>query len=168
MQWYDCKSSLVVTCRKANNSLNNTDCIIMVNLRHHDDHVLYFDVEMPSGALDIICEHLKWSTPASLVLQIQATYPNVTAKQVHAAWTEMSKTLWKRDQYQLPSAEILLNEYSNDVDVFNIPVANGVEQLCWGMKKVVSRLKGKVVEINIDATCEYTCFVDIDNQYSSI
>lgn len=168
MHRYDCKSSLVVMCRKADNTPNGTDRVITVNLRHHDDHVPYFDVEMPSGASDIIREHLEWSTPASLVPQIQAAYPNVTAKQVHAAWTEMSETLWKRDQYQLPSAEILLNEYSDDVDVFNIPVADGVEQLCWGMKKVASRLKGKVVEIGIDATCEHTCFADIDNQYSSI
>jgi hypothetical protein len=31
-------------------------------------------------------------------------------------------------------------------------VTDGVEQLCWGMKNVASRLKGKVVEIRIDAT----------------
>ena len=89
-------------------------------------------------------------------------------KQVHAAQTEMSETLWKRDQYQLTFAEILLNEYSVDVDVFEIPVAEGVEQLCWGIKKVVSRLKGKVVEVAINATCECTCFMVIINWYSSI
>ena len=75
----------------------------------------------------------------------------------------MSETLWKRDQYQLTSAEILLNEYSADVDVFEIPVAEGVEQLCWGIKKVASRLMGRVVEVAIDATCECTCFMVIIN-----
>jgi len=94
----------------------------------------YFDVEMPSGASDIIRQHLEWSTPVSLVPQIQTSFPNVTAKQVHAAWTDMSET-------------------SDDVDVFDITVADGVEQLCWGMKKVANRLKGKVVEIGVDATC---------------
>ena len=69
----------------------------------------------------------------------------------------MSETLWKRDQYQLPSAEILLKEYSDDIDVFDIPVADGVEQLCWGMKRVASWLKGMVVEIGIDATCTCSC-----------
>lgn len=118
---------------------------------------------MPSGASDIIREHLEWSTPGSLVEQIQASYPSVTAKQVHTAWTEMSETLWKRDQYQLTSAEILLNEYSADVDVFEIPVAESIEWLCWGIKKVASRLKGKVVEVAIDAACECTCFVVIIN-----
>jgi hypothetical protein len=59
-------------------------------------------------------------------------------------------------EVQLISAaicKILLNEYLDDVDVFNILAADGVEQLCWGMKNVVSRLKGKEVEIRIDATC---------------
>ena len=52
--------------------------------------------------------------------------------------------------------------------MFEIPVAEGVEQLCWGIKKVVSRLKGKVVEVAINATCECTCFMVIINWYSSI
>jgi hypothetical protein len=96
---------------------------------------------------------LEWSTPASLIAKVQNSFPNVTAQQVRTTWTQRSETLWKRDQYQLPSAKILLKEYSNDVDIFDIPVAEGIEQLCWGMKKVASRLKGKVVEIGIDSTC---------------
>ena|SRR5882762_6297099 len=152
MHRYDCNSSLVVTCREC----ASTDRIISVNLQHHDDHIPYFDVEMPSGASDIIRENLEWSTPAALVTKIQDSYPHVTGKQVHAAWTEMSETLWKRAQHQLPLAEILLKEYSDDVDVFEIPTAGGVEQLCWGMKRVSSRLKGMVVEIGIDATCAYS------------
>jgi len=51
MHRYDCDSSLVVMCRKADATLDSSDHIILVNLRHHDDHVPYFDVEMPSGAL---------------------------------------------------------------------------------------------------------------------
>ena len=30
-----------------------------------------------------------------------------------------------------------------------------MDQLCWGMKKFASQLKGKVVEVAVDATCEY-------------
>jgi hypothetical protein len=134
--------------------LKSTDRTVSIHLHHYDDHIPYFDVEMPPGALDMIREDLEWSTPASLGAKIQASYPNVTAKQVHSAWTEMSETLWKRNQYQLPSAEILLKEYSEDVHVFDIPTADGIEQLCWGMKRVESKLKGQIVEIGIDATCE--------------
>ena len=54
---------------------------------------------------------------------------------------------------QLPSGEILLKEYGDDVDVFDIPVEDGVQQPCWGMKKIAAKLKGKVVEIRIHVTC---------------
>ena len=42
----------------------------------------------------------------------------------------MSEMLWKRDHMQLPSAKTLLTEFGDDVDVFEIKVAEGVEQLC--------------------------------------
>lgn len=66
----------------------------------------------------------------------------------------MSETMWKRDKMQLPSAEALLKEFPEDVEVFDIEVADGVEQLAWGMKKILKGLRGKVVEIGIDATCK--------------
>jgi len=48
---------------------------------------------------------------------------------------------------------LLLKEFRNDVDVFDIKVEEGVEQLAWGMKKILAGLKGKVVEIGVDTTC---------------
>jgi hypothetical protein len=110
---------------------------------------------MPPGAAEMIREGLEWSTPATLAPEIQAAYPNVTAQQVHAAWTEMSEILWQRDKMQLPSAELLLKEFGDDVDIFDLPKGDGVEQLCWGMRKIADRLRLKIVEIGIDATCEF-------------
>ena len=36
-------------------------------------------------ALEIIRTNLEWSTPVSMVSQVQGLFPNVTAKQIHAA-----------------------------------------------------------------------------------
>ena len=94
MRRYNCNSSLIVACRKAD-TLNGTNRVISVQLQHHEDHTPYFDVEMPSGASDIICRNLEWSTPGSLVIQIQALYLNVSTNQVRHAWTKMSKTVEK-------------------------------------------------------------------------
>ena len=55
---------------------------------------------------------------------------------------------------QLPSVKMLLEEFDDDVDVFEIDVAEGVQQLSWEMKKILVRLKGNVVEIGMDATCK--------------
>jgi hypothetical protein len=109
---------------------------------------------MPAGAAEIIRNNLEWSTPVALVGRIQEQYPIVTANQIHAAWTTMSEVMWKRDKDQLASAKLLLSELHNDIDVFDIEVDEGVQQVCWGMKKIANLLKGKVVEIAIDATCQ--------------
>ena len=53
------------------------------------------------------------------------------------------------------SAKILLEEYKDDVDLFNIPERDGVEQLCWCMKKILTHSKGKAVEIAVNATCGF-------------
>ena len=55
----------------------------------------------------------------------------------------------------MPSAMTLLAEFKEDVDIFKpIGVPEGVEILAWGMKRIAEPLRGKVVEIGIDATCE--------------
>ncbi|KIK05393.1 hypothetical protein K443DRAFT_3879 [Laccaria amethystina LaAM-08-1] len=65
----------------------------------------------------------------------------------------MSQQYWRRDDLQLPSAEKLLADFGDDVDVFNPQeVPNGVEILCWGMKKIAEPLKGHCVEVGLDAT----------------
>jgi hypothetical protein len=87
-----------------------------------------------------------WESPVSL--------SHVTSAQIHQAWTEMSEVLWKKDPAQLLLAELLLKEHADNVDLFEIEKVEGVEQLCWGMKKIAHWLHGKMVEITIDATCE--------------
>jgi hypothetical protein len=95
---------------------------------------------MPPEAAAIIRENLEWTTPNAMVPKVQSLFPAVTSAQIHSAWTTMSETLWKRDDQQLRSAEILLHEYSGEVDMFDLPKADGVEQLAWGVKKVSDKL----------------------------
>ena len=64
------------------------------------------------------------------------------------------KTIWKH-QLQLPSARKLLEEYSDNIDIFNLPEIDGIEQLAFGMKKIVENLHGEIVELGIDATCKF-------------
>ncbi|KAJ7712298.1 hypothetical protein B0H16DRAFT_1437028 [Mycena metata] len=108
---------------------------------------------MPQGALDMVREHVEWLTPVAMVGKVQAEYPTVTAAQIHRAWMEMSEAFWRRDNLQLPSAAKLLDEHGDDVDVFTpTDVPEGVEMLCWGMKKIAGPLKGKIIEVGVDAT----------------
>jgi len=79
----------------------------------------------------MIHENVKWSTPMSITPKVQAVYPQVMARQVHTAWTQMSEILWKRDKMKLSSVKLLLEELRDEVDVFDIKPAEGIEQLAW-------------------------------------
>jgi hypothetical protein len=59
---------------------------------------------MPAEAAAMIRENVKWQTPGLMVPSIQASFPTVTAQQIHTAWMKMSETIWKRHENQLDSA----------------------------------------------------------------
>jgi len=110
---------------------------------------------MPAEALQIIREQAEWSTPSAMATKIQATYPHIMTGQISSAWRELSETYWRREDAQLPSAMTFLAKCNEDVDIFkSVGVPEGVEILAWGMKRIAEPLRGKVVEIGIDATCE--------------
>ena len=110
---------------------------------------------MPPEALQIICEQAEWSRPSVMITKIQAAYPHITTGQINSAWRELSKTYWRREDAQLPSAMTLLAKFNEDVDIFKpVGIPDSVEILAWGMKRIAEPLRGKVVEIGIDATCE--------------
>lgn len=72
-------------------------------------------------------------------------------------------------QLSYVSAKMLLAEYGDDIDIFEpADIPDGVEMLAWGMKRITEPLKGKVVEIGMDATCEeylelYSIMGEYDN-----
>lgn len=111
---------------------------------------------MPPEALQMIQDLAEWSTPVAMAVKIQLVYPQVTTKQIHAAWREVSQTFWQRDDEQLLSAKKLLAEYGDNVDIFElVGLPEGVEMLAWGMKRIAEPLRGKIAEIGMDATCEW-------------
>ncbi|KAN0128951.1 hypothetical protein V8E53_013213 [Lactarius tabidus] len=127
---------------------------ISIWLEHHMKHTPYYDVSLPPEAMAMIQENIECHCPSKVVKKVLLTHPSVTTKQVHAAWTMMSETLWKRSNEQLASVKVLLGKYQDNVAILDLLEREGVEQITWVMKKVVSPLCGKIVEIGIDATCE--------------
>ena len=151
MKRYPCRSRLVISCRETKDGSTK----IAVRLEHHAKHMNYVDVAMPLGALDIVRENVKWMMPVAMVAKVQVAHPHVTAGQIHTAWTQMSQQYWRRDDLQLPSTAKLLGEFGDEVDVFDPQgIPDGVEILCWGMKKIADPLKGRCIEVGLDATCK--------------
>jgi hypothetical protein len=88
-------------------------------------HTPYYDVSLPPEAAALIRDNLEWFSPHEVTKLVLQTYPSITTNQVHAAWTMMSETLWKRDKEQLPSVKLLLGELENDVAVLDLPRMEG-------------------------------------------
>ncbi|KAF8240168.1 hypothetical protein L208DRAFT_1234445, partial [Tricholoma matsutake] len=135
MHHYYCHSCLRVSCREVDDPSSRQ---ITIYLQHHEGHTPHYDGSY--CRCPFICENLEWTTPNMMIPKIQVLFPAVTAAQIHSTWTTMSESLWKRDDLQLPSVEILLCEYSSEVDVFDLPKVDGTEQVAWGIRKVSDQL----------------------------
>ncbi|KAJ6618385.1 hypothetical protein B0H10DRAFT_1947572 [Mycena sp. CBHHK59/15] len=117
MKRFPCGSKLSIRCQ----AQNNEDMLdVMVQLKHAGKHVGYVDVSMPVEALDMIRENIEWLTPVAMVTKVQAAFPSVTAAQIHRAWMEESKPFWRFDNDQLLSTKKLLEEHTDDIDIFEL------------------------------------------------
>jgi hypothetical protein len=58
-----------------------------------------------------------------------------------------------RNPDQMKSAVTLLEEYEDEVEVFNIEPIEDVKMLAWGLKSIATCIKD-VVEVAMDATCK--------------
>src|SRR6266571_5153565 len=166
MHRYDCKSKLNISYCANPRSEENVHTVT-IWLEHHMAHIPYYNVTLPPEAAALIQENLEWTCPNEITKKVQMTYPSITTNQIHTAWTTMSETLWKRGREQLPSVKALLGELECDVAVLDLPAMEGVEQVAWVMKKIALPLRGKIVEIGIDATCK-RWFSSIRNSRANI
>ncbi|KAJ6543513.1 hypothetical protein B0H10DRAFT_1854054, partial [Mycena sp. CBHHK59/15] len=150
MKRYPCGSKLSISCCTQK---DNEELTITVRLKHVAKHVCYVNVSMPPEALAMIRDNIEWLTSVAMVTKVQATFPTVTAAQIRRAWVELSKPFWCFDDDQLLSTKKVLEEHTDHVDIFEPQdVLEGVEMICWGMKKIATPLKGKVVGIGVDTT----------------
>jgi hypothetical protein len=152
MRRYECQSKLNISVG-TNSSGDEKIRTVTIWLEHRKRHTPYYDVALPPEAAEMIREHLDWTTPNEIARKVKAAYPTVSTMQVHKAWTAMSEMLWKRNADQIASARVLLAEDDN-VDLLTIATTDGVEQVAWVMKRIANALRGKIVEIGIDATCK--------------
>jgi hypothetical protein len=110
---------------------------------------------------------LEWSTPSDLVSQVQATFPQVTAKQIHFAWRKMSQIVWKRQDDPMKSVYQLLEEFQESGTEVNVlhpeGVPEGAEILAFCFPRIIERLQAndqKIEEIGLDATCELILYLN--------
>ena len=148
---YDCRGSLRIS---SINGSTDGQRKVSISVQHGEAHTPYYDVALPEEAAAIIRTEIEHTTPVAMVERVQRLFPQVTAKQIHTAWYKISETQWKRDSSQLTSARLLLADYSDDVDILDVHVPDGVEILAFILKKILEPLQKQIVEAGIDATCK--------------
>ncbi|KAJ7469241.1 hypothetical protein FB451DRAFT_945129, partial [Mycena latifolia] len=106
MDSFPCKGWLHIT-------VNDWDNVAFVNIKHADDHIPYWKIDVPPDIAEIVHQHSKL-TPTQLWDEILKIHPNpsFTRKVIYAIWAEINSSEWKRDPDELKSANILLEEFS--------------------------------------------------------
>ncbi|KAF7300749.1 SWIM-type domain-containing protein [Mycena kentingensis (nom. inval.)] len=151
MERFPCRSRLVIACHSWGVA-DADEHTIFINLRHCFRHDNYEDHSFPAAALAMVLAADEDVTPSALSRRIRKTF-KVSHAQVYNAWREKNEAIWRRDILQIPSARKLLAEFKDDVDLFEPKgVPDDVEILCWGMKAISTRLKGRIEEVAMDAT----------------
>jgi len=126
---------------------------IRITLQHAIQHKTYEDISMPEAALGLIRDYV-FSPPSLITAELQKYWPSISSKQVHDAWSHLTADLWKLDENQITSARKLLEKLGDQVDTWDLDVPEGVVAIGWGMRGIAGKLKDRIVEIALDATCE--------------
>lgn len=152
---------------------DNNITIVTVRLCHVQKHASYEDVRLPKEVFSYIQKNMANFSPSEMMPAIRVKNPTVTVPQVHRAWGTISENTWKLDKDQINSARLFIAKMEKELALLDLEVEEGVEQVAWVNTCVDMRLKGKIVEVAIDATCEckrlgvaYTlliCLVDNTN-----
>ncbi len=90
-------------------------------------------------------------SPAEIFGQLELRNPNITQKQIHYWWTKLMKKKYERNQNQLISTHLLLNE--NNYNIIFMDLNGDVKYIGF-----ITPLFQKLInnnEILVDATCKY-------------
>ncbi|KAF8322383.1 hypothetical protein F5887DRAFT_837317, partial [Amanita rubescens] len=106
MDAFDCHGRLQIV-------LSPNDTVALVKLIHRDDHIPYWNIDVPKDVRDFVHKNPNL-TPQQLwdgILQMHPQ-PKFSRKTIYNLWSEHVSKKWKRDEDEVKSAKILINEAS--------------------------------------------------------
>jgi hypothetical protein len=139
---FDCNGCLKI---KLHNSLNK----VSLKFVHKTLHERPDRVDVTEEMKLTIGQQLHLS-PKDIFSGMEMYYPNLTQKQVHYWWTRQVQASYKKDNDQLLSAKMLLEEAQFDILLFNCE--EGVKYVGF-VTNFFNQLKSNS-EIIFDATCK--------------
>lgn len=98
--------------------------------------------------------------------------PLFLRKTIHKMWLDIEQTIWRRDDNQVISAKMILEEGRAGklghycVDPITMKYAHepddGFEVLAWAVPEIMRDWGGRIREVSLDSTC--TCFFLLASQ----
>ena len=92
--------------------------------------------------------------------------PRFSRKSIHHLWSQINHKLWTRDEDQLKSAKILLQEGSTKGQLGRyalksivLPSEDGFTAIGWSLPDVMQQWGGRIREVAMDSTCMFDLLV---------
>ncbi|KAF5330152.1 hypothetical protein D9611_010589 [Ephemerocybe angulata] len=135
----------------------------LIKINHDMAHTPYWWRDIPEDVRNMVKEH-KNSTPDILWSKIRERYPvpQFSRKDIRQLWRAEASTDWKRDEDELKSAQILLEEFSErtesdknrglyTVEPVKVHEEEGYSALAFTLPDLLRKWGGKIKEIQIDS-----------------
>src|SRR5436305_95341 len=143
LERFDCNSTIKIM-------INTNDQQATINYTHSILHKRPERYLIDEEIKEFINSQIHLS-PAEIFGQLELRNPNITQKQIHYWWTKLMKKKYERNQNQLISNHLLLNE--NNYNIIFMDLNGDVKYIGF-----ITPLFQKLInnnEILVDATCKY-------------
>jgi hypothetical protein len=95
------------------------------------------------------------------VVDINPEDPSISRKSVYQMWLDVASTKWKRDEDEVKSAKILLEEARQSgkqgmytVEPIPLEEEDGFKAIAFTLPDVLRKFGGRVRELSLDSACE--------------
>ena len=105
----------------------------------------------------------KFLSHCQLWTEILKSYPKptFTRKSIYQLWSRLSSQSWKRDEDEIQSAQILLEEFQEPsadrpytVEPIPVEQGEGITVIAFALPENLRQWGGRLRELQLDSTCE--------------
>lgn len=164
-------------------TITEGDPSAFVRFKHQDDHVHYWNIDIPSDIKSYVQENMSMNpTQVSLIMLVKVYLSNIiviklwdailqkypkpsfSRKQIYTLWHNHNSQQWKRDENKVISARILIEEASKKgpgpggmYKVTPIPLneETGFTAIAFSLPEMLRKWGGTIREISLDSACQF-------------
>ncbi|KAJ7581308.1 hypothetical protein C8J56DRAFT_794595 [Mycena floridula] len=158
MESFACKGWLHIT-------LSESSDIAFVKIRHDDDHVPYWCIDVPEDIQQYVRDNPDLTMPRlwTEVLKTYGPVPSFSRTSIYRLWAAENSKKWKCDDDEVKSAHILLEEARKlknlpakklySVEPINLPAddSDGFTAIAFALPESIRKWGGQIRELALDS-----------------